>query len=220
MGWRWVASRLPVRAACLTLLLVLPAGYASAQRSPACSPDAPPAWAASFTDLREHLGEVMGSPVACATVDAEGDTIQMTTTGIAIYHPSGMAVFASGDEHWALTADGLQTWTGNWHNGFDPPVSPAPAPIDADGSAAPIASVQAFTVVGTTAQDPAATLVREDAGGQYLLRTAAGCDAGLDRAGGLVYVRWVGSVAGAGSTLIDLERHESCAITALEPAGD
>jgi hypothetical protein len=201
------------------LLFVLPAGYARAQRTPGCSADATPAWAASFTDLHEQLGDVMGSPVGCAVVDAEGDTVQVTTTGIAIYHPSGMALFASGDQHWALSADGLETWTGNWHNGFDPPVSPEPTPMGAELGAAPIASVKAFTVVGSAEHDPSATLVKGEAGGEYVLRTAAGCDAGLDQAGGRVYVRWVGPAAGAGSTLIDVDRHESCAITALEPAG-
>jgi hypothetical protein len=204
----------------VALLLVLPAGHAKAQRTPGCPSEATPTWAASFANLREHLGEVMGSPVACASTDAEGDTIQLTTTGIAISHPSGMAVFASGDEHWALTADGLERWTGNWHNGFDPPISPAPTPMSADTSTAPIASVQAFTVVGNTEQDPAATLVEGDAGRQYVLRTAADCDAGLDQAGERIYVRWVGRLDGPDSTLIDIDRHESCAITALEPAGD
>jgi len=206
--------------ACAGLLLMLPAGYAWAQRTPGCAADPSPAWAATFTDLRAQVGEVMGAPVTCAMVDAEGDTVQVTTTGIAISHPSGMAVFARGDDHWALSAQGLETWTGNWHNGFDPPVNPTPPPLDADADASPVASVQAFTVVGSSAQDPSATLVEGDAGRQYVLHTAAQCDAALEAEGGRVYVRWVGPRAGAGATLIDIERHASCPITALDPASD
>jgi hypothetical protein len=220
MRWRWCVSRLPVRLACAGVLLTVSAGYAWAQRTPGCAADPSPTWAASFTDLRAQVGEVMGAPVTCAMVDAEGDTVQVTTTGIAISHPSGMAVFASGDDHWALTAQGLETWTANWHNGFDPPVNPTPAPLDSADDADPIASVQAFTVMGASAQDPSATLVEGDAGRQYVLRTTADCDVGPEAQGGRVYVRWVGPRAGAGATLIDIERHAACPITALDPAGE
>lgn len=214
----WIRLRLLPRAAWLGLLLLLPASYASAQHAPGCLPGTPPQWAASFADLRNSLGDAIGSPVGCAQTDDEGNTIQATTTGLAIYRPSGMALFASGDEHWALTPDGLETWTGNWHNGLEPPVSPSPRTADADGTATPLASVQAFTVVGVARQDPPAAVVEGDTGRRYTLETAAECGDVLDQVGGRVYLRWLGPAPGPGSTLIRVDRRESCALTALQPA--
>src|SRR5215472_13707008 len=74
----------------------------------------------------------MGVPSGCPRVDGDGNTIQLSSTGLALRRPDGMLIFASGDEHWALSDAGLQAWTGNWHNGLYPPVTPQP---DTDGDA-------------------------------------------------------------------------------------
>ena len=54
----------------------------------------------------------MGDPLECEHADpATGDTVQHTTTGLAMYQPSlGLLTFTDGWHHWALTERGLLRW--------------------------------------------------------------------------------------------------------------
>src|SRR5579884_1059364 len=106
------------------VLLCTPPGLVSAAGGLPCPMGTTPELDGQFQDLQHALGAVMGAATGCPITDAIGDTIQATTTGLAVYRPSGMALFASGDQRWALTADGLQSWRGNWHTGLDPPAAP------------------------------------------------------------------------------------------------
>jgi hypothetical protein len=116
---------------------------------------------AGVADLQAVIGAtVVGAPVGCVRQDAAGDLLQVTTTGLAVYQEDGTTLFASGDQHWALTDQGLQTWTANWHNGLLPP---AAAPTAAETARAP-EKVKPAVV-------HAMTLVREDdASGSAVLR--------------------------------------------------
>src|SRR2546421_4044995 len=90
----------------LVLLVLMPVEQAAAQNtSAACNPASAPQFDPSFDSLRNKLAaDVVGSPVGCAQTDTEGDIVQPTTTGLAIYHPTGVALFASGAQHWAVTS--------------------------------------------------------------------------------------------------------------------
>jgi len=65
--------------------------------------------------LKAALGTAMGQPLECErVVDAEGDSEQRTTTGLAYYSSaSNIAGFTNGWDHWALTAEGVVHWTGD-----------------------------------------------------------------------------------------------------------
>jgi len=71
--------------------------------------------------LHDEVAEEMGTPVECEHPDAvTGDTLQRTTVGLAFYRKStNTPTFTNGSTHWALTPDGLATWTGE---SIDPPV--------------------------------------------------------------------------------------------------
>jgi hypothetical protein len=87
---------------------------APAALAPYCSPGEAPAFVFGVAELKQHLGDTMGSPVECehpATV--AGDTVQQTTTGLAAYHQrSNTVTFTDGWQHWALTPSGVVTWEG------------------------------------------------------------------------------------------------------------
>jgi hypothetical protein len=74
---------------------------------------AAPRFVLAMARLMARLRADMGAPTECEhVVDADGDTEQKTTTGLAYYRAgSNTAVFTNGVEHWALTADGLAHWT-------------------------------------------------------------------------------------------------------------
>jgi hypothetical protein len=58
----------------------------------------------------------MGDPLECEhSVNADGDTQQKTTTGLAYYlHALNAPCFTNGFDHWSLAADGaLIHWTGD-----------------------------------------------------------------------------------------------------------
>jgi hypothetical protein len=65
--------------------------------------------------LRAAVGPEMGDALDCEhVVDAEGDTQQTTTTGLAYYlNASNIACFTTGYDHWALREGKLVTWTGD-----------------------------------------------------------------------------------------------------------
>ena len=97
-----------VAALCSLSVLVVGGAPAAAQSAPNCAPDEEPVFAPEFLPLREHLGGLMGAPVECAAIDDEGDLLQETTTGLAVYFTAaGVPAFTNGTEAWALTPDGL-----------------------------------------------------------------------------------------------------------------
>ena len=207
-----------------TALGVLPLAV-DAIGGPGCPDSTSPQLAPSLTDLHQALGDVMGSPSGCPVVDADGSTIQATTTGLAVYHPSGMSVFVSGEHHWALTPQGLETWTGSWHNGLDPPIAPeqdqpdaaqpARASIEAEAGPPP-ASIEAVTLVQVR-QDASNTIVVEDPQGSMLtVETASGCPDLVAAVGDQVFMR----TGGAQTDLILLQQREICAVADVHAADD
>ena len=178
----------------------------------ACADAASPTLAPGLTDLRATLGDAMGSPAECALVDADGTIVQVTTTGLAVRRPDGLSVFASGDQHWALTDQGLQSWTGNWHDGLYPHVKLPPDQDQQDETTqTPPASVEAVTLVRVR-QDVSNTVVVEDPlGSMYTVQTASGCPDVIGALGDHVFVR----SAGSQSDLILLEQHETCAVAEM-----
>jgi hypothetical protein len=208
-----------------TALGVLPLAV-DAAGGPGCPESTSPQLAASLTDLHQALGDVMGSPSGCPLADADGSTIQATTTGLAVYRPSGMSVFVSGERHWALTAQGLETWTGSWHNGLDPPITlgpdqdqwaavqSAPAPTGVEAGGPPPASIEALTLVQVR-QDASNTIVVEDPQGSMLtIETASDCPDLVAAVGDHVFMR----TGGAQTDLVLLQQHEICAVADMRPA--
>ena len=62
---------------------------AAAQEAPFCQPGEPATFQFGIAELRDRLGDIMGSPLECEHVNAEsGDTVQQTSTGLAYYRPS------------------------------------------------------------------------------------------------------------------------------------
>ena len=59
-----------------------------------------------------RIGDAMGDPLECEHPDsANGDTLQQTTTGLAIYRQNtNTPEFTDGFNHWVLGNDGLQAW--------------------------------------------------------------------------------------------------------------
>jgi len=102
-------------------LWVLP----GAHHAPWCLPDQSPTFLFGFAALDQATGGVMGAPTECehGTDQSNGDTSQKTTTGVATYSwCTNSPSFTRGQEHWMLTADGLEHWFGS-------PESPRPLPV-------------------------------------------------------------------------------------------
>jgi hypothetical protein len=86
-----------------------------ARHAPWCLPGQSPSFQFGFESLAEATGGVMGAPIECehGAEKSNGDTTQKTTTGVATYSWCTNAPgFTRGDEHWLLTADGLEHWSG------------------------------------------------------------------------------------------------------------
>ncbi len=96
-----------------------------ATATPAAATCLSPAFAFGFNALKLALGPLMGDALECEHLDAaSGDTLQRTSAGLGIYRvSSNTPIFTDGNTHWALTPDGLVTWTGD---SIDPP-PPDPA---------------------------------------------------------------------------------------------
>ena len=197
-------------------LAVLPANIGSAlgAPSPACDNSEAVELSPSLVNLQQALGATMGSPVACPLGDARGDVIQVTSTGLAIADPSGTAMFASGDRHWALDADGLQTWIGNWHDGLYPPSPIVSSQAKSATAVAPApASVEAMTVVQAPKDAANAVVVQDPDGSMFTVETDSGCSDVVAAPGDHVFVRYSGSR----TDLILLQQHETCAVAAMNP---
>jgi hypothetical protein len=74
-----------------------------------------PRFLGSLANLKTRIGAEMGDPKDCEhAVDADGNTQQQTTTGLAYYRRRlNAAVFTNGWDHWALSEDKLLRWSGN-----------------------------------------------------------------------------------------------------------
>jgi hypothetical protein len=176
-------------------------------------------FAPDFAALQEQIGAVMGAPISCPRVDGDGNTLQVSTTGLAVRRGDGMLVFASGDEHWALSAAGLQQWTGNWHNGLYPPVTPEPVVADAEVTPTQQpepARVEAMTLVQVAPDGPNAVVVEDPSGSMFTVETADGCPDVDAAVGDHVFLR----SGGPQTDLILMEQHETCAVAAMRPADD
>lgn len=81
--------------------------------APWCLPNQSPAFAFGFADLAGDLGPVMGQPVECEHgALSEGDTLQQTTTGLAVYQwCTNTSTFTRGPDHWTLLPGGMVHWT-------------------------------------------------------------------------------------------------------------
>ncbi|MBV8718103.1 MAG: hypothetical protein JOZ65_23800 [Chloroflexi bacterium] len=86
---------------------------ASAQAASFCDAGQAPAFEFGFADLKYALGYIMGDPLECEHPNsANGDTLQQTTTGLAIYRQAtNTPEFTDGWNHWALMDQGLTAWT-------------------------------------------------------------------------------------------------------------
>jgi hypothetical protein len=207
-----VTGRLPHVVIFVTIASLSGAGTAFSQ--PACTQFAP-----DFAALVQQIGTVMGVPNGCPRVDGDGNTIQVSSTGLALRRPDGMVIFASGDEHWALSSAGLQAWTANWHNGLYPPVTPRP---DADGEATQqlrqteSARVQPMTLVHVLQDGSNSVVVEDSSGSMFTVQTADGCPDVDAAVGDRVFVRSGGSQ----TDLILMQQHETCAVAAMRTAQD
>ena len=97
----------------------------AAQRAPWCLPGQSPSFQFGFAALSQATDGVMGAPTECehGAEQSNGDTAQATTTGMAVYSwCTNTPSFTRDQEHWMLTADGLEHWFGSAE-------SPRPLPI-------------------------------------------------------------------------------------------
>ncbi len=90
-----------------------------------CDP-AQPAFLGSIATLKERIGDRMGDARVCEwQIDSDGNTEQMTTTGLAYYRRRLSApIFTNGWDHWALVNSKLLYWTGD---SVEPPANAVPA---------------------------------------------------------------------------------------------
>ena len=107
------------------IALLAPSGSASAQSAPFCDAGKSPEFVFGFKDLRAAVGEPMGQAMECEHAEATtGDSHQATSTGLSFYRKrTNTPTFTNGTEHWALTRDGLVTWTGS---SIEPPAADNP----------------------------------------------------------------------------------------------
>ena len=208
--------------ATLTLVLLLPEGGAAAAGRGQCAQPADARFGAEFTRLQAELGDIMGVPTACEQLESNGDQVQTTSTGVAIYRAqTRAAVFVRGEQHWSLTDHELVSWTGSWHAGVDPPtgVPTAGTPVDLSLTTpdAAVASILVVNLLSMGQDDPPALLLESD-GTQYLVRTAEGCPHVSLEVGRPVYVRSPGPLGSPGAELVLLAEREACAIVTMQLA--
>ena len=144
---KWALLRpLLVLALIVTGALASPT-LAAAEAPPFCDAAETPHFAFGFADLKAALGDTMGAPTECEHPNsANGDTLQQTTTGLAIYRKSANTPeFTDGWNHWALEPAGIVAWSG----GGDAPVAAtapaAPGPVpwgDVDPQSPPVVAQQ------------------------------------------------------------------------------
>ena len=81
--------------------------------APWCLPNQAPTFSFGFAELDQDLGAVMGQPIECEHgVPSSGDTLQRTTTGVAMYQWClNTSTFTRGSDHWTGLPDGIVHWT-------------------------------------------------------------------------------------------------------------
>ena len=145
---------------------------------------------------------------------AGSNTVQATSTGVAVYRTTGMSLFVSGEHHWALSVRGLETWDGSWHNGMYPAVMSPPDQDQPQPAQPAPASVEAVTLVQVR-QDVMNTIVVEDAHGSMLtVETVGGCPDMVAALGDHIFMR----SGGTQTDLVLLKQHEICAVATVRTA--
>ena len=176
--------------------------------------------APELSNLQQALGGVMGAPVDCARTDTVGDTLQRTTTGLAMYRADGTSIFTAGEQHWALTDSGLHTWMASWHSGLYPPDPSAGGQANtqiADPQPdQPLASVEPMTLVRLDPDLAAAVVVEDASGSTFAVQTVSDCPDLPAAVGDHVFLRSDES----GSDLILVRQQQTCAVAMVLAAGD
>ncbi|MBV9326794.1 MAG: hypothetical protein JO352_23805 [Chloroflexi bacterium] len=118
MDYLVAAKRMAAGLALVGAVVGVPTAHA--QPSPFCQSGSGPAFVFGFADLKASVGDPMGDPIECEHANpANGDTLQKTSTGLSFYRKAtNTPTFTDGFNHWALTSEGLVTWTGA---SIDPP---------------------------------------------------------------------------------------------------
>jgi hypothetical protein len=177
-------------------------------------------FAPELSNLQQALGGVMGAPVDCPRTDAAGDTLQRTTTGLALYRVDGTSIFTAGEQHWALTDSGLHTWMASWHSGLYPPDASAGdqthAQLADPRPDQPLASVEPMTVVRLDPDLAAAVVVEDASGSTFAVQTVSDCPDLPAAVGDHVFLRSDES----GSDLILVRQQQTCAVAMVLAAGD
>lgn len=116
-------NRLIGLVALLGILIVVPVPAAFAQDVDYCQTGQAPDFTGGFANLNRALATWMGDPTTCEFPDPNGtgDMHQQTNRGLAFWRKStNVPTFTNGNEHWALTSQGLLYWTGT---SIDPPTN-------------------------------------------------------------------------------------------------
>jgi hypothetical protein len=163
----------------------------------------------------------MGDPTECEhAVPNSGDVLQRTTTGLALYRrDTNTPMFTNGREHWALTPDGVEHWSG-WHGSAAPAGVAAPRIVDEALASLPAAEtytpVEAVTIVDVVGDANRLLVVRRDET-VYLIETDGGCAGQPASAGGVAFVVSPNEFAGPDSRLILTLGGGECPITTGRP---
>lgn len=101
---------------------ISPAPALGVRDAPYCGPGQRPSFDPGLAALKLRLGDSMGVALECEHLNnANGDTLQQTTTGLAyVRWATGLPTFTDGWHHWALSGDDLIAWEGE---SPDPPVT-------------------------------------------------------------------------------------------------
>ena len=96
--------------------------------APWCPAEEVPTFRLGFSSLARGVGDVMGVPIECEHGENSSDnTLQATTTGVAVYDwCTNTPSFTRGQEHWMLTPEGVEHWTGNANSARQLPIVRAP----------------------------------------------------------------------------------------------
>jgi len=170
---------------------------------------------ADLSNLQQALGPaVIGTPVGCEREDADGNMLQLTTTGLAIYQMDGTTLFAAGDQHWALGDHGVETWTANWHNGLFPPATTPAQTGDANQPSMTTAKVQTMTVLHVDEGSTNALVLDDASGTTHAAQLLSACPSLPAAVGDHVFVRSDGLT----TDLVLLSPHQTCAVASLRAA--
>jgi hypothetical protein len=148
---------------------VLGSTSVAAAEAPFCTPGQDAQFVLGFAVLKSRIGDRMGSPLECEHPGDGGDTVQLTSTGLAFYRQStNTATFTDGWSHFAHVPGGLIVWTGGE---IDPPATRGNAP-DGPGLACYAVGVRLCLSIEMDAIPTIESLLATQSGAP-LLRTAA-----------------------------------------------